>query len=373
MKILYVDPVRLPTEKAHGIQIMEMCAAFKRQGIDVELIASARKTPIIEEPFHYYDIRERFSIRRLHAPDLTNFGPIGYWIFLVIFSLRAIHYARHARADIVYVRTPVVAKLFSRWYPGPVVWEVHTRHVIPRKVLRGLSLVVPITHGLAQWLRVQGAPSDRIHVAPDGVNTAKFEVSDRETVRKALREKLGLQRNAQIALYLGSFGVYSWKGVDIARAAAEKSPTVTWLFVGGSLQECDDLMRAAPPNVRTLPRAKRAEIAELLCAADILLLPNKRGDIASEQDTSPLKLFEYMASGVPIIASDLPSIREILTPQTAFFIPPNDPDALAAAVNQVIGDVIDRTARAQAARNEVGSFTWDVRAKGIVAAIIATS
>lgn len=370
MKILYVEPIRLPTEKAHGIQIMEMCAAFKRRGADVELVVSDRKTPIAEDPFEYYNVRERFTITRLPSPDLINFGPIGFWLFLVIFAMRALRYARLSGADIVYTRTPAVAKLFSKRYRGAIVWEVHARHTMPRKVLEKLSLVVPITHGLSRWYETQGVPSARLHVAPDGVNLASIESADQGTARAQLRERLGLARDSRIALYLGSFGVYAWKGVDIARAAAEKLPDVTWLFVGGSPEECETLLRDAPKNVRVLPRAKRSEVPGLLAAVDVLLLPNKSGNITSEEDTSPLKLFEYMGSGVPIVASDLPSIREVLDADTGYFATPNDPGALAHAVESALQDDAQARAKAAAARKEVESFTWDKRAEGILAAIM---
>lgn len=365
MKLLYIDPIRLPTEKAHGIQIMEMCAAFKRAGADIELVVSDRKTPIGEDPFTYYAIDDKFPIKRLHAPDLVAFGPIGFWLFLRIFSRRALRYAHKAGADVVYTRTPAVANMFARRYRGKVVLEVHARHKIPHAVLQKLALVVPITRSLAKWYEARGVSREKIQVAPDGVNLAAFDVPDKEAARRELHRRLGLAPDARIALYLGSFGVYNWKGIDVAKVAAEHAPDVTWLFVGGSESECQEFMRGAPRNVRTLPRAKRSEVAQLLGGADALLLPNKKGDIASEQDTSPLKLFEYMASGVPIIASDLPSIREILDERTAYLVPPNEPAALAAAVSRAAEDTA-ASEKTSIARVRVAAYTWGGRAKALI-------
>ena len=78
MKLLYVAPIRLPTEKAHGIQIMETCAALSRAGAEVELVVPDRKTHIQEDAFQYYNIKERFRITRLHAPDTVSYGRVGF-------------------------------------------------------------------------------------------------------------------------------------------------------------------------------------------------------------------------------------------------------------------------------------------------------
>ena len=70
-------------------------------------------------------------------------------------------------------------------------------------------------------------------------------------------------------------------------------------------------------------------------ACDALVLPNKKGDAISEKFTSPMKLFEYMASGVPIIASDLPSIREVLDENSAIFFEAGNSKDLHSAIQKL--------------------------------------
>ena len=76
-----------------------------------------------------------------------------------------------------------------------------------------------------------------------------------------------------------------------------------------------------------------------LKSADVLVLPNKKGEKISERYTSPLKLFEYMASGRPMIVSDLSSLREIVSAETAMFVEPNDPQALVSGIRGVFDHV----------------------------------
>ncbi|MEK7156510.1 MAG: glycosyltransferase, partial [Patescibacteria group bacterium] len=89
--------------------------------------------------------------------------------------------------------------------------------------------------------------------------------------------------------------------------------------------------------------------------------------------TSPLKLFTYMASGVPIVTSDLPSIREVVDEKSAFLVPADNPDALAEGIMQALENTEDATRRAGAARVLLPGYTWAKRAERILAFLEAPS
>ena len=83
MKLFYITNARIPTEKAHGLQIMQMCEAFARQGFDVELVLPMRKNPIKKDVFLYYGINKNFSIKYLSSPDwLMRYAYLKRIIFL---------------------------------------------------------------------------------------------------------------------------------------------------------------------------------------------------------------------------------------------------------------------------------------------------
>jgi glycosyltransferase involved in cell wall biosynthesis len=113
----------------------------------------------------------------------------------------------------------------------------------------------------------------------------------------------------------------------------------------------------------------REKIAALLKSADVLVLPNSANPKISALYTSPLKLFQYMASGVPIVASDLPSIREILTDENAFWFLPDDPRSLALQIEYVLSQPELAHMKAARAKDDVKKYTWDARAKNILAFI----
>jgi glycosyltransferase involved in cell wall biosynthesis len=104
-------------------------------------------------------------------------------------------------------------------------------------------------------------------------------------------------------------------------------------------------------------------VAAALASANLLVLPNTATAI-SERYTSPLKLFEYLARGAAIVASDLPAIREILTHDvTAWLVPPGDAPALAAACTALAADPARRQRLGEAARALSAEYTWDRRAE----------
>jgi glycosyltransferase involved in cell wall biosynthesis len=83
--------------------------------------------------------------------------------------------------------------------------------------------------------------------------------------------------------------------------------------------------------------------------------------------TSPLKLFEYMASGKPIVASDLPAIREVLSHNTnSILVPPDNPEALAGGVRYILENPAMGEKIARQAAVDVLSYTWDERTKKIM-------
>ncbi|MCI0533350.1 glycosyltransferase, partial [bacterium] len=76
-------------------------------------------------------------------------------------------------------------------------------------------------------------------------------------------------------------------------------------------------------------------------------------------------LFEYMASGTPIIASDIPSVREVLDETTAYFFEANNPEALSSAVKKIFNGYDAAQERAKHAAEHVRRFSWDARAAAI--------
>jgi glycosyltransferase involved in cell wall biosynthesis len=88
---------------------------------------------------------------------------------------------------------------------------------------------------------------------------------------------------------------------------------------------------------------------------------------------SPLKIFEYMASGTPMVVSDLPVLREVLVPgETAIMVPPADPQALGQALDQLIQDTSRANGLSERARAAAYNYTWEARARNIFAGLYSS-
>jgi glycosyltransferase involved in cell wall biosynthesis len=179
-----------------------------------------------------------------------------------------------------------------------------------------------------------------------------------------------------VAAYAGH--LYPWKGVEVFVRALAGTPAVRGLIIGGHPGEAD--AQRIQSLVRELGLEHRVEMTGLvppgevrtrLGAADILVLPNTASTI-SERYTSPLKLFEYLALGKPIVASDLPSIREVLSDgRTALLVPPGDAAALGCAISRLVSDPELGDDLGAAALALAPAFSWDARAARLEPALEA--
>ena len=142
--------------------------------------------------------------------------------------------------------------------------------------------------------------------------------------------------------------------------------------MGGVDRELAEFQKKyASERVKVVRYQPRDRLAAILMAADVLVLPNSARPKISSHYTSPLKLFQYMAAGAPIVASDLPSIREVLTDDMVFWFKPDDEKDLAKQIEYALSHSDEAKSKSARAREEVKKYTWDTRAKTILQHISA--
>lgn len=366
MKILYLAAIRLPTDRAHGLQIMKTCEAFVKEGVQIELVIPARANTLTEDPFTYYAVPSVFPLTVLRTPDLVRFGRIGFITSALIFSERVRWLGRFRSADIVYSREAFV--LLQYIFLGrKLVFEAHANpSPLASFVARHAHRVVVISHALKTAYETAGVAPEKIIIAPDAVDARAFEVTSR---KEDVRQRLGLSAVARIVMYVGH--LYARKGADTLAAAAALMPEDQVVFVGGTKSDVARFRKQweNQKNIHLVGHVPPTQVPQYLRAADVLVLPNSARDTDAREFTSPMKLFEYMASGTPIVASNVPSIREILGEQEAQFVDPDNAVALAAGVATVCAHERESSARAGAARRKAEEYTWEKRARSISTAL----
>lgn len=360
MKFLYIANIRIPTEKAHGAQIMKTCEAMAKIGSIEALIVSNRKSPITNDSLEYYGIKTPFPIERAAVLDTVKWGRLGFWIESLSFVWSARLKARAHANSLLYGRDELVMWLITLFTNRSFVWESHTGawNFAARSVARRAKAIVVISHGLKDWYIEKGISAEKIVVAPDGIDLASFEEIEAPEVARA---RLGLP-NTFTALYVGRFD--GWKGAEtVCKASRLLSESVQVVLIGGEPDQVA-LMQHNYPNVRFLGFHPYSELPNNLSAADVLLLPTSAKDEIGARFTSPMKLFAYLAARKPIIAADVPSSREVLQESDAIFVLPDNPDALAEAIMRVAEMTsVERISLAESAHNRASAYTWDARAR----------
>jgi glycosyltransferase involved in cell wall biosynthesis len=170
-----------------------------------------------------------------------------------------------------------------------------------------------------------------------------------------------------MVLYTGH--LYSWKGVDtLARAAEILRLRTSVYFVGGTSKDVARFKKEFGniANLHIMGHRSHKEIPIWQKAADVVVLPNTAREDISKYYTSPMKLFEYMASRRPIVATDIPSIREIVDDSRAIMVKPDDPESMARGIIEALEnqELTDRIT--DAAYHSVALHTWGKRAQRIL-------
>jgi len=396
MKIIYLANQRLPTEKAYGIQIAKTCEAFADYNpdtnkypripdsrIDVELVVPYRKNKIKDNFFDYYSVRRNFEFKKIWSPDFYLPGKLDKlavtvksFISAALLSLYAL---QRGKVDIIFSRDewPIFILSFLK---NNLVFEAHRfswkRRIFYRRFKKRNIKIVVISRGLKEDFVRFGFPPGNILVAHDGVDLEQFNI---QMSKEEARNKLNLSRDAKIIMYTGH--LFEWKGAGTMLKVAKLysgsnslySDCVLFIFVGGTQQDIKEFKKRAEglDNVLILGYKPHQEIPIYLKAADVLVLPNSAKEEISSKYTSPLKLFEYMASGRPIVASGLLSIREILNESNAVLVKPDSPESLAEGMKRVLQSAESADKISKQAYQDVQNYTWQKRAGKILEFIVS--
>jgi len=379
MRILYLADIRFPLERANGIQSMETCHALARRSHAVHMVVRPDTDSPPRDPYAFYGLPRLASLTIERAP-VSGPAPAKRLGYLAFALGRAIG---RDRPDIVFTRDLGVAAFLAglpELIRPPVVYESHG--YAPDVALALPSLVATAVAPSARKLRRLAKREAAVWQRADGFVTLTRALADDMAARFGTRPRVAVVPDGvridqvpsvaapsgrPIVAYAGH--LYAWKGVDILLEALAALPDVDGLIVGGHERE-PDLARTkalaqqlgVAARVTFTGLVEPPQVRAWLARANVLVLPNPASAISS-RFTSPLKLFEYMAAQRPIVASDLPALREVLSPdENAVLVTPGSAPALAAGIRRVLDDPALATRVASRALATVADFSWDRRA-----------
>ncbi|MBI3332454.1 glycosyltransferase family 4 protein [Candidatus Peregrinibacteria bacterium] len=386
MRITYVTQTRFPVPKAHGKQIAEVCAALAALGHKVTLVCPNVYSGVHRDAFSYYGIPKSFEVKRLDHFDASIhwwLKPLGFFHFPINmwrYKKALTGFLRTHKTDLFYVRASLLVPLLAKT-GVPVILELHT---IPKRRSRRFATlcnsckkVVCLTHLMAHELRRRGIDRAKIVVEPDGVDLSRFRHVP--SLKDAKKKAKNFPDDRPVVGYVGSFftqrKIEKGVGVIIEALAILKRKNVPLygLFAGGQSGEIEMYKRAARQkkidrDVLFHGLLAAAEVPLQLAACDILIYPAPASKHPYfQRDTSPLKLFEYLATGRPIICADLPPLREVVDDRTVFFFTPGDATSLAHWIDHVLSRPTEAKKKAERGQSLVKAFDWKKRMERIMA------
>ncbi len=349
-RILIAYPEKLPSTKARSVQTI--CTANTLSALLPVTLAA----DLTSEISHSYGIKIHEGLNLLTAGRC-----LGPFVINRLFLYRLKKIISKTSPDIIFVRHPkLAAALLNEGHR--VVYEAHAlfhdKHpddakiaAMEREIASKALGIIFTTNGLKnRWFQLYKDKDTKTTVIPNGT----FYNPD-------LKKHFNPGRIDTI-YYVGS-SYYPWKGLDTLYRAVEIIDNLQLELIG----EFDPLSipSAISKRVRLHGYVSNRKAREILQSAEITVLPNSGKDIESTNYTSPLKLFDYMAACTAIIASDLPSIRELVSEEEVLFFRPDDHVSLKDAIVSLTRDGKLRKKLAVSAWKHAEKYSWDARARQI--------
>lgn len=370
-RVLYSAFDVVPSPKGASTHVAQFVSGLAEGGYDVTLV-TPRAPGLAEE--------ERFCgarLLRVGTPGSGNFlgralefgeataaiaatqGPFdvvhyrSFWSGLPLL----LHQERHGYRT-VFEANSLAAVELPFHYPAlrgsPTLEKIRALELL---TLTGSDAVVCVSKVSRGYLTSLGVPAGRVHVIPNGVDPDQF----------AATPLLSLDGRVPVALYVGTLA--DWQGLStiisaLPRILARRPMTLRIVGRGRSRQRKDVAKRihklGLDEHVSVEPGVPHHEVPALIASADIALAPLSYNERNVVQGCCPLKVLEYASCGRPMVASNLPVVRELLREgRDALLVPPDAPEALAAAVLRLLEDERLRTRlAARAARRVRELFTW---------------
>lgn len=350
MRILYFTQANLLLRRAHTYNIVHTADAIGRaSGVSV-LLASPLPAGCSRQEAEV-SLMERQHMNVQHIKLLFR-SPGALFGFLQLYRLRR-------EFDVVYVRNPrlVLYILFARMLSKKVALEVHRT---PKNILeqwiwnivfRNSSYLIFITHAL---MRQYPAFKSRSIVALSSMLDEKtFSLAEEIPIVKA-REKLNLPQSGPLIVYTGNTVVYDFRPIF---EALRKLPEIQMVIVGvTNLRDMENTIRqySVQDRVILVERVHYDTIPLYLRACDIAVVPF----VGLEPGAFPVKIFDYMRAGKPIISFRNDAVEEVLTDKKNALVIDPTPEHWCAALQFLLGNPLIMNDLARCALQDAEKYTW---------------
>ena len=376
----YVSPSSIPSSSANSVHVVMQCAALLSEGVDLRVFANRTVRDLA-------DFKE--SVSRAYGVDLEKADLVTFhdkykkFLNARIALLALFKLILRKKPTLVLSRNLYFSFIYSVVFGKPLLFETHQVEYGFRKSLQRWTMTRPwvktivVSKKLEEILTSEhGVSPSRAIVLPDAAPDG-LELT-RKSKRRQRLYQLTQVPSGNWKSVCGYFGqLYEGRGIEIIEGMARERPGVLFLVYGGDPKDvaCRREVNRNFPNIFFGGHVAHPEAQELMRCVDILLMPyqSKVSIGVKGHDTgrwmSPMKMFEYMASGVPIISSDLSVLREVLLDEeNAILVSPSDQREWCEALDRLSYDASLADSIGQRAHQDYRErYTWGVRARAILA------
>jgi glycosyltransferase involved in cell wall biosynthesis len=376
LRLLYLHNQDITSVSANMVQVISMCNAWHSAGYDTTLVlrsygmTTESGTLLLQEQL---GLNPGVSVRLIRQKLPRRISR-----YTCILYLRRV--IRSSLPDFCFVRDP----LFFRLIVGmgiPTIFEFHNNRmhhgsrILNRWFTKGVVLagrsastvaLISISKELAKWWSDAGIPPEKITTLHDGF---AHEMFIQPKTKAEAREIFRLPGDRKIVVYTGNLQVN--RGIHYIIEIATLNPQLLFVLAGGKASDRErveeECRSSGIDNIRFLGQLPHAEVPSLLNSADVLLAMWS-AEVPTIRYCSPLKVFEYMASGRPAVYPAYPTIREVIQDGVNGFLgEPDDVPLLNVALHRALSMTEEeRKAYAESSKNiAFQNYTWTSRVETI--------
>ncbi len=385
--IFYTRELSLQPDTAHEIHDVLCANAAANLGYSSVLMYPDKKKSFanllsliyLEKPkkpdrefIEFYDVQEKLKIAALPMPwpidqiggKFTNSSTVVTKYFLPV-HIRPNSKVVHTR-DWNFVKAAVKNKI-------PTIYERHyfqDQKYEPEIVYSSyFKIAITQSEPIRQSLIEYGMPPEKVVWLHNGFNQS-FSIRQPKEA-EIWRQELLMNGRKHLVVYSGA--LYPFKGVDLLIDSAEELPEIQFVITGGTEAQVQAYQQLArDKNIENveflgwiLPRER---LVSLFQAADILVHPHCAGK--SADFTNPVKFFQYMAAGTPIVATEIPPLIEFkASPLIASWCTPDDPHKLAQSILHTLETYPRKMEGYAASIDFAQQFSWENRITKILSYI----
>jgi len=368
MKIIFPTGHIYPSRGAHARHTLEMARSFnKLLNKDFLFIICKTKDTDILKGIDYKESRYPLFLKKIKARTIFYL----FWLFKFFLSEKKLKDTVLFLNDRKLAHVCIILRPFFGY---KIIFECHgiNHNFSDRFLVKNSDGTVFTTQGLVTLLQKECDFSEKKYIVlPNAVDLNLFEKTPDS--KDFLREKLALPKDKVLIGYIGRFKPLGFdKGINSMMDALSFLPeNISMCFIGGverEIAEYEEIAKDKGVEDRCIFQVYvKAELVPFyMKAMDILALTPPANEEFFVYHTSPMKMFEYMASKRPIISSELPALKEILDEETAVFIKPADSLNLAEAVKEILRNPELGKRIAEKAFLKVQDFTWEKRGQKVI-------